>query len=214
MFEPVIDVSRKRGPYCGPTAIALLTGVPYRKIEKMIRRKRGASAKNVNGAYIPIKGTYNREVLEILKQLGCKTAPVKNAEQTLGQFVDDQRFSGTYLIEVTSHFMVCEGGSVADTTYLQPIPIEDYPRRTRKVRQAWRVVAPTLPKFTLEGERLLMDRAAERKSARPKKDPQLTRAEAALKLLKAWERKEKLAKTKLKKLRAQVKRYRQLGVIE
>lgn len=216
MFTPVIDAKRRRGPYCGPTAIALLTGVPYSRIEKMIRRKRGASAKDVDGRNIPIKGTYPWEVRRILKLLGCKVTPVKvapaGATTPLSRFVDDYRYAGTYLVEVTGHFMVCEKGLIADTTHQLPIPIEKYARSTRRVQAAWKVDAPALPKYSLEGERLLAEAAVARR--KPKKDPQKKRAENALKLLKTWERKEKLAKTKLKKLRAQVKRYTQLGVYD
>lgn len=52
-----------------------------------------------------------------------------------------------------------------------------------------------------------------KREPKPKKDPRLVKAERVLLGIKKWERKAKLAATKLKKLRAQRKRYAKLGVL-
>jgi len=52
------------------------------------------------------------------------------------------------------------------------------------------------------------------RSPKPKKDVKVVRTEKVRAAIKKWERKEKLAKTKLKKLRSQLKRYEKLGIVE
>jgi len=205
LFKPIIDVPRTA--YCGPSAVAILTGVPVSRIEKMIRRIRGGY-KSYDGRKIPIKGTYAGECIKVLKRLGCKVKPFEFtfAKGTFAKFVEDTRYAGTFLVEVTDHFMTCSGGMIADSGYHDPMPIEDYKKGQRRVQRAWKVIAPVMPKYTIE------DRIAAVREPKPKRDIKAIRAEKLQADIKRWERKEKLAKTKLKKLRAKQKRYEKLGV--
>jgi hypothetical protein len=58
LFHPVRDVSAdRRGPYCGPSAVAFLTGVPVSRIEKMFRRIRGGWRDEL-GRRKTVKGKY------------------------------------------------------------------------------------------------------------------------------------------------------------
>lgn len=144
IYEPNIDVKRGRGPYCGPTAIALLTGEPISRIEKMIRRKRGGGYRDSTGRKMPIKVTYSWEVIKVLAQLGCRVdLPKKGVKgETLNAVVNEcLPATGAYLIEVTGHFMVASGGMIADTTHKTPIPISEYRRKSRRVQRVWKVMA-------------------------------------------------------------------------
>ncbi len=142
LFAPNIDVERGRGPYCGPTAVMLLTGEPLSRIEKMIRRRRRGGYRDINGKRIPIRGTYTWEITRVLKTLGCKVEKLKRVEgETINSLVTECLPStGAFLIVVTGHFMVASGGMIADTTHQTPIPIKDYGRKTRRVEQVWKVV--------------------------------------------------------------------------
>jgi hypothetical protein len=195
--QPVIET---KVPYCGPTAIALLTGVPYSRVEHMIRRKRGGY-RDRNGRRKKVKGSYHWEVTKILKRLGCKVEEIKVTGSTLGAFVEDQRHAGTMLVRVTGHFMVASGGMVADTTYPTPVAIEQYPKHTRRVVQAWRVVAPETPRYTVADP---IDPVREPK---PKPDIRLVRYQRAVDNLKRWQTKAKRAETAMRKLRKQVRYY-------
>ncbi len=121
--------------------------------------------------------------------------------------MDDTRHVGTFLVEVTGHFMVCCVGLVADTTWQSPGPIEAYHKGQRRVKRAWKVLAPQLPKYAID------DALVAARAPKPKKDIKAVRAEKTLTLIKKWERKEKLAKTKLKKLRSQLRRYQKNGIV-
>ncbi len=200
LFKPIMDC-RPRA-WCGPAAIAILTGVPLSRIEKMLKRgRKGWGSK-------PIKGTYAHEVVKVLKRLGCKVEPASVYESTITRFTDDVRHAGTYLVNVTGHFMVSCAGLIADNSNPEGGPAETYPRGSRRVQRAWKVIAPTLPKFTID------DALVATRAPKPKKDIKVIRAEKIAADIKRWERKEKLAKTKLKKLRARQKYYqRQLSAV-
>jgi hypothetical protein len=199
LFQPVLDA--KHTPYCGPAAVAILTGVPLTRVEKMLKRgRKGWGSK-------AIKGTYTWEIKKVLKRLGCKIEDMKNPENTICKFADDVRHAGTYLVQVTGHYMVACAGVIADNGNPQGIPLEMYGRGGRRVRRAWRVIAPTLPKFTVD------DALTTSKPAKPKKDLKTVRAAKVAADIKRWERKEKLAKTKLKKLRAKQKYYQRQNVV-
>ncbi len=56
LFPFIKDI--KGQPYCGPTAVALLTGVPYSRVVQMLRRRRRGGYRDVNGKRIPVRSTY------------------------------------------------------------------------------------------------------------------------------------------------------------
>ena len=58
MIHPVNN-DTGREAYCGPRAIAALTGLPVSAIEARIRRGRGGGYRDRMGRKIPIKGTYD-----------------------------------------------------------------------------------------------------------------------------------------------------------
>jgi len=190
LFTPVKDVAHV--PYCGPTAIAALTGVPVSRIEKMIRRCR-------RGYKRRIVGTYTSEAVKVLRRLGCKVEEVKTFEPTFGKFVEDTKtVSAPYLVRVTGHFMTTFKGTFCDTVE-GPRSIDGYDKNKRRVRQAWKVIAPAKPKYTT---------GVPKRESKPKPDIKVLRAAKLADDIKRWERKEKLAKTKLKKLRSRLKRIR------
>lgn len=197
-FQPVIDNKTGRA-WCGPAAIAILTGVPNSRIEKMLKRGRKGWGNR------PIKGTYNHEVIRVLKRLGCKVQELKNLESTICKFADDVRHAGAYLVNVTNHYMVTCAGVLADNSHPTGVPAEQY-GRTRHVQRAWKVVAPALPRFTID------DALVASRPAKPKMDIKLRRVNKVTASIKRWERKEKLAKTKLKKLRRQLAYYKAKGL--
>lgn len=208
LFTPVIDV--KHRPYCGPAAIAILTGVPIARIEKMIRRGR-KGYRDSDGRRIPIKGTHPWEVLKVLERLGCKVREIKCESRTFGSFVADTvHVSTPYLVEVTGHFMASYRGMYCDTSTLAgPQPIDAYKSRTRRVRRVWEVRAPATPMYTIADP--ITPPPRERK---PKPDIKVVRMRRLEVQIADWEAREKRAKTALKKLRPKLARYKRLGVGE
>lgn len=199
LFKPVIDTPHK--PLCGPTAAAILTGVPVSKIEAMIRRGRRGGYRDSNGRKIPIRGTYHHEIIRVLKALGCKAIRFKLAEGTVAKFTEDVKHAGAFFVRTSGHFLTCSGGIIADNWKPEGVTIGNYPRDLSRVTHAWRVIAPALPRFTLD------DALAATKPPKPKPDRQAERIARILLRLKTWEAKRKRAETAIKKLRKQVKYY-------
>lgn len=192
LHEPIIDV--KHTVYCGPRAIAVLTGVPVSRIEKMLRRCRRSGYKSSDGRTLPIKGTQTGEVIKVLKRLGCKITPMKRVatmNTTLGALIEDTvELSAPCLVWVTGHFCVTFKGKCSDGIV----------RRNRWVISAWRVEAPAEPKFTTGAP------VRQRKPRAPR-DLQAERHARVLVSIKRWEGKLKRAGTALKKLRRQARYY-------
>lgn len=206
LFTPVIDV--KHRPYCGPAAIAALTGVPVARIEKMLRRGR-KGYRDSDGRKIPIKGTHPWEVIKVLERLGCKVTEVKPAVSTFGRFVEDTVHVRTpYLVEVTGHFMATHQGSFCDTSSLEgPRALAGYRRATRRVQRVWEVEAPAEPKYTLADPIAPPPRAP-----KPKRDIKQVRMARLAAQIAEWESRERRAKNALKKLRPKLRRYERIGV--
>jgi len=199
LFTPIIDVKHRH--YCGPGAIALLTGVPVSRIEHMLRRHRGGN-RDRNGRRLPIRGTGNGQVTNVLAALDCKVEKITvDGRPTLAAFVDDVRHAGTMLVEVTGHYMVCEGGMIADNSHPEPFPVEQYPKSLRRVKRAWKVTAPETPRYTVEDRIGRVPR-----EPKPKPDIKLVRYERTVAKLKWWEARAKRAETAIRKL-ARQKRY-------
>lgn len=162
------------------------------------------SFKSANGRRIPIKGTYNHEVQKVLKKLGCKVEKTKFGEGSFAGFVKDTRHAGTFLVNVTGHYMTCSGGMIADSTFPSAIPIEQYHKGMRRVRQAWKITAPAIPRYTID------DPIVTSRAAKLKRDLKEVRAEKVELAIKKWTRRKKLAETKLKALRKQQRYYARL----
>lgn len=157
MIHPIIKDTPSR-LYCGPTALAALTGLPTSKIFKMVRRVRGDAdrryyGKIVNGGHVlsvtgrkrPIKSMWNSEMITVLHRAGLKVADAKSLRRvpehamTLGEFCDDRGHSGPYLLEVTRHYVVVSHGQIIDTlTGYKPIPWREYKKLRTKVKQWWK----------------------------------------------------------------------------
>lgn len=201
LFMPVIDVNHS--PYCGPTAIGALTGVPIARIEKMLRRRRRNGYRDALGRKIPIKGTHTWEVVRTLKRLGCKVTEMKNPESTFGRFCQDTaHINASFLVEVTGHFMATFKGQFVDTAHREPTPVQGYSKATRRVVRVWRVDAPAVPKFTVDDPITPPPRPA-----KSKPDIRDVRAARVAARLKAWQTKRKRAETAIRKLRRQARYY-------
>jgi hypothetical protein len=206
MIFPFIN-DTGRTAYCGPAAIALLTGIPLSRAEHMVRRCRRGGYRDSNGRKIPIRGTYISEIRKVLKRLGCKIERHKFVGMTVAKFVEDTRHAGTFLIGSSGHLMTCSNGKFADNWRPEPIEPGDVPKARRVITKAYKITAPALPRYTVD------DVLMAKREPKPKRDIKQVRAEKVLTDIKRWERKMKLAKTKLAGLNASKRRYEKAGVL-
>lgn len=208
LFKPVIDV--KHRPYCGPAAIAVLTGVPVARIEKMIRRCRKGYARETAGRRVAVRGTSTGEVITVLERLGCKVERFSGfvPKCPVRHLAEDTSFTNQpYLVEVTGHWMALHNGVLADNSNPLGVPVADYKRGTRRVLAAWAVSAPTTPVYTQADPIAVAPRPA-----KPKPDIKAVRMARLAAQIATWEAKERRAKTALLKLRPKLRRYQRLGI--
>ena len=137
--------------FCGPFALAALTGEPIDRCLDAIRAVRGddneyreriGAAPRRRG--VAIRGVYNWEMDRALKTLGWRMDAVphkskismKRFVETIGMALKDSPL----LVNVTGHYIVLYRGMVMDTTYRIPMAFS-LSRRYRRsiVRNAWAV---------------------------------------------------------------------------
>jgi hypothetical protein len=102
----------------------------------MIKRRRNKS--RIKGFKLGpkdhIKGTFNGEVIKVLRLLGCKVETHPSHEKTIGRFIEDTKFlSVPLLVNVTGHYCVTFKGQCSDFTIGRP---------KTKVWLAWRITQP------------------------------------------------------------------------
>lgn len=192
--EPIIDVSHR--VFCGPRAIAVLTGVPVSRIEKMFRRIRSEWARRTSRDHtirpLLVRGVYNGEAIKVLARLGCTVTPLQTLEPTIGRFIEDTRTLGLpCLVNVTHHYAVTFKGECSDMTAARP---------AKRVIKAWTVQAPAVPRYTTGAP-------ITAKVSKPAPDIRSERAARIQMRIVQWERKAKRAATALRKLRRQAAYY-------
>lgn len=127
-------------PYCGPTAIGVITGKPLSKVLATIRQVRGD---NADARKRPVKGMSNWEVIGALKLLGWKVTAkiVFDQAKTLASFLRTRAKSLMnvhLLINVTLHYVVVKGRKFADSyTNGEPVFISKAPHRRKRVKHVW-----------------------------------------------------------------------------
>lgn len=154
------------GGYCGPIAVAAITGLPLSQVLDAFRDVKHPRWRWESKRKPPIKGTSTFDVRAVLGKLGYLTMPVelmaRNPKRvgvqvmpdgshrivslefpTLAGFLRErtrEQRAATLLIEVTKHWVVVQGRKFIDTkTRGQPVNTGDAPGRRKRVRAAWRV---------------------------------------------------------------------------
>jgi len=158
-----VDLNCKPRPYCGPTAVAAVTGIPVlRVIKALLRRKKEANRpkdknpiawreyrKWARRARIKSTGRFELEyVLHKFRRLRLQGYPLTMANPTLEQWLATAPRDGgpkprdRYIVEVTGHWVATQGWFVCDTySHGKVVPIDKYARPKCRVVRVYRVVA-------------------------------------------------------------------------
>jgi hypothetical protein len=133
--------------YCGPTAIAALTGLPIAQIEDAViaYRKAHKAPKRERKGAARVKGMWLSEIEPTLRALGFKGVGYHAGKRlSFARWLRDTRNGAgrKYLVLVTGHYVAVSNGWFVDTTHRKPVEVS---RLLRCKRQ--RVVAV----FEVEG---------------------------------------------------------------
>lgn len=134
---PIYDV---RSSYCGPTAIAAITGHPISVIKETIREISG---------HRMVTGVSNKDLLAAMAKLGwCPVETVETENEhyshrdlfKLGDFLDAHGDRGPFIVNVTGHYIAVSHGEVCDTATKLPIDIKKWRKAKpgRWVKRWWR----------------------------------------------------------------------------
>lgn len=134
-LHAVSKSSRKRIRWCGPSAIAAITGMSYDDALQ--------ATKDTTGRRI-VKWMRNWEMFATLQQLGYSLikieATVDGRTATLARFGKKRQpewMNETILLNVTRHYVVMRGRKIVDNRTEEPVFLRQYPKRRVRVRHAW-----------------------------------------------------------------------------
>lgn len=137
LHTPIADGRRH---FCGPTAIAAVTGATFDEVYKKIRRvrsDRNGRVRDTAGRKVPIKGMGNFDLLLTMKRFGFKVkAKGSLGYPTLRALLEDRGHLGPIIVNVTHHYIAVSRGMICDTFTKVPIPMMDYPKLRVRV-EGW-----------------------------------------------------------------------------
>lgn len=162
LHTPIYDV---RGmPYCGPTAIAAVTGEPVSIIRDIIRSHVGRTKSN--GHAMPVIGVSNAVMLKTMSTLGwhvikaggsfsrrARQQVIRDTDDIyedvitptrdvfrLGDFLDTIQMNeqaGPYIVNVTRHYYAVDQDEICDTHTRIPLDVHRFNRGRRRWVQKW-----------------------------------------------------------------------------
>lgn len=148
--------------WCGPFAVAMLTGLDYdsayracQKDAKRVAKAKALAAADEQGYSVvdpvpepDITWTYPHQVDRVLRSLGARVSDVHESQGPIGgwptliRFVREQTEPGKcYLIHLASHWLVVQDGIMYHGIH-DPMPVEEAPRYRRAKVEMWYEVKP------------------------------------------------------------------------
>lgn len=144
--------------WCGPAAIAALTGFPTSLIHRLVKIDREVGR--------AVKGMYPGETWRVLRQLGYSAAvEIRRPRLTVRALADESHRYGLPLLVMTAdHFLVLHEGRYLDNQTMPPCLADFAPLKFRYayVETAWavhKVAEPSIPRDTLAERAATMRKA-------------------------------------------------------
>lgn len=138
-----IKSSRENRIYCGPTAVATITGRSIECVEAWINTYRRKRQDKVVVASQPF------ELVYALKELGYKAVRTerydvenKNIQKpTLAKWLRSRKDRNqVYIIHITNHYVTVKGNKLIDNHTMEPVFIRQAPHRRARVHSVIHVV--------------------------------------------------------------------------
>lgn len=156
MSTTLFAVPKDDGPttFCGPTAIAAVTGVPVREVERVVLelRKRDAYRLHPYGDTVRklfkrdrdvVRGMNPIEVPEVMRKLGFRLTAGKpsRARMTFASWAwwSHAQPNKRFLVIVTGHLVACADRKFVDTIHREPIPLWLAWCKRKRVTSFWEV---------------------------------------------------------------------------
>lgn len=124
--------------FCGPTAIAAITGQPLETVIAAVtahRAKHGTPRRLRNRGAV-VRSMFASEIAPVCEALGWRAEEHHGACMTFAQW-QRVRKQAPYVVLVTGHFVAVSGHWFVDTRYREPIPLTRAPYRRMRVKRYW-----------------------------------------------------------------------------
>jgi hypothetical protein len=129
LHTPQKDVKTKA--FCGPTAVAAITGVPISVARNAIRQASGKIVTKAGKAH-PVMGVGNKAMLKAMASLGWnvaekwhKPAGFTVKRYTLDAFAKDYGDDGPFIVNVPGHYVAISAGEFCDTYIKMPTALPE-----------------------------------------------------------------------------------------
>ena len=131
--------------WCGPSALAIITGRTLNYCHNKLARIKGIEPRY-------LKGVYNRQMRLALAEMGYEienvNIPLRAGKRTmhmptLKQYIMNEQTTAdmrsVLLINVTNHYVVAQGGKIADNHCPDPIDVIAHHSASKRIYLAWRI---------------------------------------------------------------------------
>lgn len=135
-----VPAKREKGRwYCGPFALAAITGMSFEEVRAAINIQKGRS--NLNQG---ILGTSNAQMVNALGDAGYKVIKVFNRADDKLTFSQWQKQWGidaskVYLIELTGHWVTVQGGYFIDNHTQHKVHLAYAPWKRKRVKTVYQI---------------------------------------------------------------------------
>lgn len=135
--------------FCGPAALALITGRPVDEVVAAVKayRRRVAPGKGLR-----VKGMSNPELLSVLADFGIESIRMPTMDDdyrlrglrpTLARWLRENKLARLrhanwpFLVNITGHYIVVFGRKIYDNAHPEGVWLRQYHRRRARVKMAW-----------------------------------------------------------------------------
>lgn len=135
-FIPKPRANTRRGWYCGPHAISVLTGASFEVVRAAINRVRRRPSNQ------GVMGVSNGTMSTVLRWLGKEMVKYRvTGDPTLKAWLRDadRKEGRPYLIEVTNHYVVVIDDWLIDNHTRGKVNINFAPHLKKRVKRVWRI---------------------------------------------------------------------------
>lgn len=143
--------SERSNKFCGPAALALITGRPVDEMVAIVKSYRWKSYRR--DSRWPVKGMRNKEMVEILFNCGFDIVKMAShvdkqygTEPTLAKWlrltrvIRNPRPTLAFLVNVTGHYIVVCGRKIYDNHNPDGVFLRQYRHRRVRVKNAWECI--------------------------------------------------------------------------
>lgn len=121
--------------WCGPTALAIITGRTLKYCHNKLAAIRGQSPARLRGVW----NSNMRIALDHMGFVAIRVCPKQR--KTLRHFIEEEQttdqFRSVMLVNVTKHYVVIQRGMVVDNHCSTPMPVREHPMWRKRIDHMW-----------------------------------------------------------------------------